>query len=304
MNIDYIIETLSKDGDRSWLKKDVPMAEYTSFKAGGKVALLASPNNMAQLKQIIRYVNEIEIPFYIMGNGSNILVKDGGYPGIIIKLGKSLASIELEGDRIRAKAGALLKDISQFTLNNELKGFEFASGIPGSIGGAAYMNAGAYGGDMSGIVENVQVLNTETQEIGNLSVEEMAYGYRKSRLMEDKGIILSVTLKLDYGDKEGILSKMLEFKHRRGEKQPLDLPSVGSFFKRPEGNYAGTLIEKAGLKGTRVGGAMVSELHAGFLVNTGGATATEIIRLMEIVQSRVYEMSGVKLKPEVRIIGD
>jgi len=286
------------------LVKDAPMHEYTSFKAGGKAALLVLPENIAQLRYTMKTISEEQAPYFIMGNGTNLLVRDGGYGGVIVKIGSSFSDIKVAGDKIEAEAGALLKDAARVAMENSLTGFEFASGIPGSIGGAAFMNAGAYDSDMSQVIETVKLLSIDGSRIYTWSVEEMKYGYRKSRLMEEEAIIISVALKLAPGDKNQIVSKMKDLNDRRRQKQPLDYPSAGSFFKRPPGNYAGTLIQAAGLKGVSVGGAMVSPLHAGFIINRGNATAGDIIALMELVQERVYEDSGIRLEPEVRIIGD
>jgi UDP-N-acetylmuramate dehydrogenase len=304
LNTDRIYRVLLKEMDAGQLVKDAPMHEYTSFKAGGKTALLVLPENIAQLRYTMKAIREEQTPYFIMGNGTNILVRDGGYPGVIVKIGSSFSHIKVAGDKIEAEAGALLKDVARVAMENSLTGFEFASGIPGSIGGAAFMNAGAYDSDMSQVVEIVTLLSIDGSEAYTLSVEEMKYGYRKSRLMEEEAIILSVVLKLAPDDKDQIASKMKDLNDRRRQKQPLDYPSAGSFFKRPPGNYAGTLIQAAGLKGVSVGGAMVSPLHAGFIINMGNATAGDIIALMELVQERVYEDSGIRLEPEVRIIGD
>ncbi|MGI6734530.1 MAG: UDP-N-acetylmuramate dehydrogenase [Anaerovoracaceae bacterium] len=304
MNTDRIYRVLLMQMGAEQLVKDAPMQEYTSFKAGGKAALLVLPKNIVQLQYTMSVIAEEKAPYFIMGNGTNLLVKDGGYGGVIVKIGSSLSDIKVTDDRVEAEAGALLKNVAQAAMENSLTGFEFASGIPGSIGGAAFMNAGAYDGEMRQVVETVKLLTMDGGEIYTLSADEMEYGYRKSRLMEEQGIILSVVLKLASGDKNQIASKMNDLNARRKQKQPLDYPSAGSFFKRPPGNFAGTLIQEAGLKGVSVGGAMVSPLHAGFIINTGGATAGDIIALMELVQQRVYEYSGVRLEPEVRIIGE
>ena len=304
MNTDLIYRVLSEQMGVDQLIKDAPMREYTSFKAGGKAALLVIPQHIVQLQYAMKVIAEEKVPYFIMGNGTNLLVRDGGYPGIIVKIGSSLSRIRIAGETVEMEAGALLKDVADQALENELTGFEFASGIPGSIGGAVFMNAGAYDGEMRQVVENVQVLAIDGSRIYSLSADEMEYGYRKSKLMEEAAIILSVTLKLNFGDRNQIALKMDELNARRRQKQPLDYPSAGSFFKRPPGNYAGTLIQSAGLKGTSVGGAMVSQLHAGFLINTGNATASDIIALKELVQKRVFEHSGIHLEPEIRIIGE
>ncbi|HQC83140.1 MAG TPA: UDP-N-acetylmuramate dehydrogenase, partial [Bacillota bacterium] len=266
MNTDRIYRVLLKNMGAGQLVKDAPMHEYTSFKAGGKAALLVLPENIAQLRYTMKTISEEQAPYFIMGNGTNLLVRDGGYGGVIVKIGSSFSDIKVAGDKIEAEAGALLKDAARVAMENSLTGFEFASGIPGSIGGAAFMNAGAYDSDMSQVIETVKLLSIDGSRIYTWSVEEMKYGYRKSRLMEEEAIIISVALKLAPGDKNQIVSKMKDLNDRRRQKQPLDYPSAGSFFKRPPGNYAGTLIQAAGLKGVSVGGAMVSPLHAGFII--------------------------------------
>ncbi|GAB1477050.1 UDP-N-acetylmuramate dehydrogenase [Bacillota bacterium] len=304
MKTDLIIEELAAQMEGLQIIKDAPMKEYTSFKAGGRAALLIVPDSIDKLQYAVKRVSAAGLPYYIMGNGTNILVKDGGYSGVIIKIGKALGGIRADGDRILADAGALLKDVSGAAAEKGLTGLEFASGIPGSIGGAAYMNAGAYDGDMSKVVGKVAAMKTDGSENVQFSADEMNYGYRSSRLMEEAAIVLSVELQLKEGIEKEIKEKVADYDERRRLKQPLDFPSAGSFFKRPPGNFAGTLIEKAGLKGMKVGGAMVSPLHAGFIVNTGGATAAHILGLMKLVQGRVYESSGIMLEPEVRIIGN
>ncbi len=304
MNRDLIYRVLLKQMGVGQLVKDAPMQEYTSFKAGGKAALLVIPQDIVQLQYTMKVIAEEGAPYFIMGNGTNLLVRDGGYSGIIVKIGSTMSGIRVTGQGLEADAGALLKNVAGTALENGLTGFEFASGIPGSIGGAAFMNAGAYDGDMGGVVERVQLLSMDGSRIYFLSVDEMEYGYRHSKLMEQEAIILSVSLKLADGDRSQIALKMDDLNSRRRQKQPLDFPSAGSFFKRPPGNYAGTLIQAAGLKGASVGGAMVSELHAGFIINRGAANAADIIDLMKLVQKGVLEHSGIFLEPEIRIIGE
>jgi UDP-N-acetylmuramate dehydrogenase len=301
--IDSIVNNLSKQMGKDRILKNAPMNEHTSFKAGGKAKLLIIPESIVQLRCAIEVIKEFEVPFYIMGKGTNILVRDGGYDGVIIKISKGIDKITVLQDRIVAEAGALLKNVSQKAVESGLSGFEFASGIPGSIGGAAFMNAGAYDSDMANVVEKVHVLDAKNLHLFHLTKEEMQYGYRSSRLMRDEDIVISVSIKLVPSDKVDIIAKISDYDSRRKEKQPLSFPSGGSFFKRPKGNYAGALIEGAGLKGKRIGGAMVSDLHAGFLINAGGATADDILRLMKLVQDKVYEKYEIKLEPEIRIIG-
>lgn len=303
-NINNTYTTLLEVMKDHQVVKDAQMKNYTSFKTGGKASLLVTPDNIAELQYTLMLAISDNLPYYIMGNGTNILVRDGGYQGVIIKIGEAFNTIKREADCLVVSAGALLKDVAAAALAGGLTGLEFASGIPGSMGGAAYMNAGAYDGDMSMVVEEVKLVKKDGSQIVTLTGEDMDYSYRRSVLMDAPGIITSVKLKLREGNPEEIQNKMIGFQERRKQKQPLDFPSGGSFFKRPPGNFAGTLIEKAGLKGTRAGGAKVSELHAGFIINTGDATAKDILDLMKVVQDRVYEKSEIRLEPEIRIIGD
>jgi len=304
LNTDIVYRALSEQIGEDRLEKNARMAEHTSFMTGGKAAVLVIPGNVGQLRFAMKVIAEEKAPFFIMGNGTNLLVRDGGYRGVIVKIGGALSDVIINDGTIEAGAGALIKYITDKALEKGLTGLEFAAGIPGSAGGAAYMNAGAYDGEMSRVIERVDILKSDGSDIYSLSSDEMGYGYRTSKLMATREVILSVTFQLTAGNRDDIALKMNDFNSRRKQKQPLDYPSAGSFFKRPPGNYAGTLIEKAGLRGTSVGGAMVSMLHAGFIVNTGGATATDILALMKLVQEKVLEHSGIMLEPEVRIIGE
>lgn len=283
--------------------ENAPMNEYTSFKAGGRADILVVPESEDQLQDVLRLVATGQKPFYLMGEGTNTLVRDEGYKGVIIKIGKALSDIKIEGEKIVAQSGALIKDVSQAALKSGLTGMEFAVGIPGSVGGTSFMNAGAYDGEMKKVVESVRILRNDGSKIYVLKSEVLEYGYRTSKIMSEGGVVLTTTFALEKGDPEEIKAKMDEFQEKRTTKQPLDYPSAGSFFKRPPGNYAGTLIDKSGLKGTKVGGAMVSPLHAGFIINIGGATAEDIISLKNLVQDTVLEKYGIALEPEVRIIG-
>ena len=304
MNMDLIYRVLLEEMDSHQLIKEAPMQAYTSFKAGGKAALLVVPQDIVQLQHAMQVIAKEKVPYFIMGNGTNLLVRDRGYSGIIVKIGSALSGIQVDGSMIEAQAGALLKDVADKALQVSLTGFEFASGIPGSIGGAAFMNAGAYDGEMKRVVEKVQVLSKDGSRVYSLNAEEMEYGYRKSILMERNEIVLSATMRLAAGDRDEIALKMEDLNTRRRQKQPQNYPSAGSFIKRPPWNYAGTLIQTPGLKGTFVRGAMVSDLHAGFIINTGGATASDITALMKLVQDRVFADAGVRLEPEIRIIGE
>ncbi|NLP31061.1 MAG: UDP-N-acetylmuramate dehydrogenase [Clostridiales bacterium] len=302
MNIDSIYKELAQKIDNDRLIKDAAMKEYTSFKAGGNAALLAMPENIEQLSFALKILASTDIDYFIMGNGTNLLVRDRGYNGVIIRIADPFSNIKVSGDSLIAESGALLSSVANKACEHGLAGFEFASGIPGSLGGATFMNAGAYDGDMSKVVESVQVISKDGSKEYTLTNEEMQFGYRKSILMTRGDIVASVKIKLSYGDKKTISAKIEELAKKRNEKQPLQYPSAGSFFKRPVGNYAGKLIQDANLKGLTVGGAKVSTLHAGFIINEGNASATDIIDLMKLVQNIVYENSGIMLEPEVRII--
>ena len=284
--------------------KNAPMAEYTSFKVGGPADLLIIVENSEELKEALKQVNEEKKPYLFIGNGSNIIFKDGGYRGTIIKAGKGFSDIKVEGNTITVGCSSLLSSVSRKALEYGLTGLEFASGIPGSIGGAMFMNAGAYGGEMKDVVKNLTLVSKDGKSIRKVGPEDMGFGYRKSILHETGEIVTEVQLELKPGKKEDIKAKMEELNKKRNDKQPVNLPSAGSFFKRPEGYFAGKLIEDSGLKGVSVGGAQVSEKHCGFIVNKGGATAKDIIQLMNLVQDKVMKEFGVMLEPEVKIFGD
>lgn len=280
-----------------------PLRNHTTFRVGGKADAFLSVNNEEELKKAVQLCKEKNVPYFILGNGSNLLVSDNGFRGLVISVGEGMASISVDGNRITAQAGALLSTVAQTAAKNSLAGMEFASGIPGSIGGAIVMNAGAYDGEMKMVVESVTLL-TEAGEVCTFTCEEMEFGYRTSRLKREKGIVLSVTLSLVEGDMAAIQDKMKDFAGRRREKQPLEYPSAGSTFKRPEGMFAGKLIMDAGLRGYTVGGAQVAEKHCGFVINKGGATAMDVYTLIGDVQKKVEEEFGVVLEPEVILVGD
>jgi len=283
--------------------KNADMSRYTSFRAGGSAKVLMIPGSIDELKQVLRELAVSGGDYMIMGNGSNILVRDGGYDGTIVRIGEGLDQISADGEMICAGSGALLSSVAAAALASDLTGFEFAGGIPGSIGGAAFMNAGAYDGEMKDVISRVDLISKDGSREYALTAAEMEYGYRHSVLYDTGDIVSSVEIKLQRGSHEAIAAKMKELTERRTTKQPLSYPSAGSFFKRPAGYYAGKLIQDAGLKGLSVGGAQVSELHSGFIINTGKATASDIIALMHIVQASVMDKFGVRLEPEVRIIG-
>ena len=282
---------------------DEPMSRHTTFRVGGPADFFVTPKAKEEVRDVIRVCKELGIPYYIIGNGSNLLVSDAGYRGVIIQIYKEMNEVTVEDNLVKAQAGALLSGIAAKALAAELTGFEFASGIPGTIGGACVMNAGAYGGEMKDVLESVTVLTGEG-EIIELSRNELELGYRTSVIAKKGYIVLGAVLKLERGDGEKIKAYMDELKEKRVTKQPLEYPSAGSTFKRPEGYFAGKLIEDAGLRGFQVGGAQVSEKHCGFVINRDHATAADIMELMRQVQIRVKENSGVDLEPEVKRLGD
>ncbi|SHJ30885.1 UDP-N-acetylmuramate dehydrogenase [Lutispora thermophila] len=284
------------------IKLNEPMKNHTSFKVGGNADIFIEPENVRELTEFIRYAKDNNIPYYIIGNGTNLLVSDYGISGAVIKLGEKISSIQVVEDRIIAQCGAKLPEVAKVAMANSLSGLEFASGIPGSIGGAVAMNAGAYGHEMKDVIETVEVLdgNLEYKVVQN---KEMEFGYRKSAVWKNNYIVLGSTFKLKKGSKSEIVSLMDNYTKERQSKQPLDMPSAGSVFKRPEGYYTGKLIEDAGLRGMSIGGAQVSEKHCGFIVNKGGATARDIYNLIKHIQKTIYERFGVELETEVKLIG-
>lgn len=282
---------------------DEPMSRHTTFRVGGPADFFVTPKAKEEVRDVIRICKEAGVPYYIIGNGSNLLVSDAGYRGVIVQIYKEMNEVKVEGDLVKAQAGALLSGIAAKALGAELSGFEFASGIPGTIGGACVMNAGAYGGEMKDVLESVTVLTGEGKII-ELGRNELELGYRTSVIAKKGYIVLGAVLKLERGDGEKIKTYMDELKEKRVTKQPLEYPSAGSTFKRPEGYFAGKLIEDAGLRGFQVGGAQVSEKHCGFVINRDHATAADIMELMRQVQIRVKENSGVDLEPEVKRLGD
>ena len=279
---------------------DEPMARHTSMKVGGPAAYFFQPSSEEDLLFLLQELQAESFTYYIKGNGSNLLFRDEGYDGAVIEI-RTMQNVAIEGDVVCAEAGILLKDLSALIEEASLTGFEFASGIPGSLGGAVCMNAGAYDGEMKDIIRSVRLL-TKEGKILEKSGEEMGFAYRRSICSAGDYIVLSATLKLAKGDRRAIRDKIADLTRRREEKQPLEYPSCGSVFKRPEGYFAGKLISDAGLKGYRIGGAQVSEKHAGFIINTGGAKAQDVLDLIAYVQKKVLEESGVSLECEVRIL--
>lgn len=289
--------------DKDRLKKDEMMKKHTTFRVGGPADYFAVPDNVKEIADIIQLCREEGVPYYIVGNGSNLLVGDKGYRGVVIQIFKSMNRISVNGNTVFAQAGASLAQIAGAALEASLTGFEFAAGIPGTMGGAVVMNAGAYGGEMKDVLLSVKVL-TEEGEIKTLKKEELELGYRTSVIPGKRYIVLEAELGLQAGDKEAIKARMDELREKRVSKQPLEYPSAGSTFKRPEGYFAGKLIQDAGLKGFRVGGAQVSEKHSGFVINTGEATAADVQELIRQVAARVKDQTGVTLEPEVKRIGE
>ena len=286
------------------IRFDEPLSNLTSFKIGGPADVLCEVSDAEELIKIIGYAKKTGTPYFLLGNGSNVLVSDKGYRGIIIKFSKDNASVIVSDDTIMADAGVTLSKLSQTAMNSSLSGLEFASGIPGTLGGALFMNAGAYGGEMKQVVTKVQVLDCDSLKVIELSNEEMNFGYRHSALKEKNYIALGCEIKLNHSDKEEIASLMRELALKRKEKQPLEYPSAGSTFKRPEGYFAGKLIEDAGLGGYSVGDAQVSEKHKGFVINKGNASAKDVRELIDDVIKTVKEQSGVTLEPEVLFLGE
>lgn len=279
-----------------------PMKKHTTFRVGGCARYLVEPGDVQQLSAVVNACREQKVPYYVVGNGSNLLVSDAGYNGVIIHLFKNMSEIRTEGNHMILQAGALLARAARTACREGLSGLEFASGIPGTVGGALVMNAGAYGGEMKDVVSQVTVLTSEG-EPREYTKEQMAFGYRRSRLTEEAGIVLETEFTLHPGRTEEIQARMEELKEKRVLKQPLEYASAGSTFKRPEGHFAGKLIEDAGLRGFRIGDAQVSEKHCGFVINRGNASASEIAEVIRQVQDRVYAHSGVRLQTEVKFLG-
>ncbi|MDR0929435.1 MAG: UDP-N-acetylmuramate dehydrogenase [Oscillospiraceae bacterium] len=281
---------------------DAPMAAHTTLRVGGAAECLAEPHSTESAALALIAARGVNAPVTVIGRGSNVLVRAGGIKGLVLLIGRAMSSIEIKGTRLHAGAGASLHEAARAAWRAGLSGLEALEGIPGTVGGAACMNAGAYGAEMAQVVDSVEALDAKgyPRTFDNAA---MAYGYRQSALQKGLWVATRVIFNLTPGDPEAIAEAMADYHRRRWEKQPLELPSAGSFFKRPPGQFAGSLIEAAGLKGFAVGGAQVSEKHAGFLVNTGGATADDFINLMKAVQARVFDHSGVRLEPEVRILG-
>lgn len=282
---------------------DEPMCRHTTFKIGGNADLFLTPENETAAVAAIKILRAAGIPIFILGNGSNILVGDKGIRGAVVCFNKKMSCIEAVGDEIYASAGAILSAVSAKAAKAGLAGTEFASGIPGSVGGAIYMNAGAYNYEIKDIVKSVRYIDSDGN-IFELKKDACGFAYRRSVFADNGYVILGCTFGLKKGSTEEIRAQIKAFTQRRVSKQPLEMPSAGSTFKRPDGYFAGALIEAAGLKGKRIGGAEVSTKHAGFLVNSGNATARDVLELIEYVKTEVYKNSGVMLEPEVKLVGD
>lgn len=280
-----------------------PMCNHTSFHIGGPADVLVVPDNTEDVRNTLRISREHRIPLTVLGNGSNVLVRDKGIRGIVLKMGNALKHWEQYDDRFTFESGVSLAQCCRIIGEAGYTGMEFAVGIPGSLGGAVYMNAGAYDGEMKNTVVSVLTM-TRSGDLKTLTSEELQFGYRHSALQEADDIVLQVTMDLSKGDKSEILAKMDDFSQRRISKQPLELPSAGSTFKRPEGHFAGALIEQAGLKGFRIGGAEVSVKHAGFIVNADHATAADVLQLIEHIQNCIQTKFHVYMKPEVLVLGE
>lgn len=284
------------------IKIDEKLSSYVNFKVGGPADILLIPTSKEQVIKSIAVCKENNIPVYVIGNGSNILVRDGGFRGVVISL-KGVHNVTVNDEKIEAECGAMLKEVSDKAMENSLTGFEFACGIPGTIGGAVFMNAGAYDGEIAHVIESAELID-ENCNIIRLKNEELDFGYRSSLVMKKGYIVLSAIFKLKKGQVKTIKELVDDLTNKRESKQPLEYPSAGSTFKRPTGYFAGKLIQDAGLKGYSIGGAAVSEKHSGFVINKGNATAKDITDLIEYIQSEVKSKFGVDLHPEVRIIGE
>ena len=305
-----LYERLAKAVGIENIEKDADMSKEVSFRAGGKADILVRPQNREQLIEVLSLLSKEDVNHLVMGNGSNLLIKDGGYRGVVVKISSAVFSdFEILKEEkgyvyVRVGAGMLMGVLARKLADNSLAGFEFASGIPGSLGGAVFMNAGAYDGEIKDIIVSAEVIDKDGTEIKTVYAKDMELSYRHSIFHNTGDVIISAELRFKQGNKEEIEAKMAELGKRRNEKQPVNYPSAGSFFKRPEGYFAGKLVQDAGLKGYTVGGAQVSELHSGFVINIGGATASDIVAVMKHCQKEVYDKFGVNLEPEVRILGE
>lgn len=296
-----MFEKLKSIVGEDYIRQNESMAKHCTFRCGGEAEIYIVPGTVEELVQVIAACKENDYPYMVIGNGSNILVRDEGYKGAIIEINNRISSIDVIGEDIVADAGAKLSAVAIAAYENDLAGFEFAHGIPGNVGGAVVMNAGAYGGEMKDVIKWVKVLN-DNNEVEKIEAEDLELGYRTSVIAKKGMVVLQMCIGLQIGSAGEIGEMMQILMEKRRFKQPLEYPSAGSTFKRPEGYFAGKLIEDAGLRGYRVGGAMVSEKHCGFVINYDNAAATDILQLIQDVQDKVKEHSGVTLEPEVKII--
>ncbi|MGL4797586.1 MAG: UDP-N-acetylmuramate dehydrogenase [Paraclostridium sp.] len=303
MNKEFIYNSLLNILEKEDILVDEPMSKHISFRVGGPADILVKPKNEEQIKEILSFARKENIPYLIIGNGSNLLVKDGGIRGIVIKIAENFNTFTIEGKTVVAQSGAMLSFMGKAIMRSNLTGFEFAAGIPGTLGGAIAMNAGAYGGEMKDIVKSVKLID-QKGNIVELSNSEMKFEYRKSLLSKTEYIVLSAVIELKEGNYDDIRDIMKDLTNKRVTKQPLNLPSAGSTFKRPDGYFAAKLIEDSGLKGLTLRGAQVSDKHCGFVVNLGEAKAKDILDLIYVVKSTVYSKFGVMLEEEVKILGE
>ncbi len=297
-----VVEALQRYVPRDNIHLQEPMAGHTTFRIGGPADCFLQLEDEEQLRKVRRYLGLAGVPFFVLGNGSNLLVDDAGYKGVVLQIGQKMSQITVQGCHIIAKAGATLRQVASAALEHGLTGLEFASGIPGTVGGGVVMNAGAYGGEMSQVVTQVCVVSNEGESM-ELDNDTMEFGYRNSVIRNSTFTVTQATFRLERGDRDAIRAKMEELAARRREKQPLEYPSAGSTFKRPEGHFAGKLIMEAGLAGYSIGGAKVSEKHCGFVINTGDATSRDVRRLIAEIQKRVKEQFRVDLEPEIVFLG-
>lgn len=297
--VQKLVSVAGKDG----VSVNEPMANHTSFKIGGPADIMTYPGNSNQLVNIVKECVKSNIPYMVMGNGTNLLVSDKGIRGVVIKIYDNLAAFKVDNDTIELEAGMLVSKASKLALEYSLTGLEFAEGIPGTVGGAVTMNAGAYIGEMCMVVQQTEYMDGEGNII-TITGDEHCFSYRSSIIQKSKGIVLKTRLKLQKGDSVNIKEKMDEFNFKRRDKQPLEWPSAGSVFKRPQGYFVGKLIDDCGLRGYGIGGAQISDKHSGFIINRGGATCSDVLALIKHIQTTVDEKFGVLLEPELRIIGD
>lgn len=300
--MDLALEEVNRILKSDQILVDVPMKDYTSMRVGGKAKIVVLPSAVDEIRELIKSLGKNSIPYYVIGNGTNLIVHDAGYNGVIIKLSENFSSVTVDENIITAKSGASIVSVSNLACENSLSGLEFAAGIPGTVGGAVVMNAGAYDGEMKDVVFEATCVD-HTGEIVSFGYDDLQFGYRTSRVQRDSLVVLEAKMRLNEGNMDAIKDKMKELNRRRREKQPLNFPSAGSIFKRPAGHFAGKLIEEAGLRGYQIGGAQVSEKHCGFIINTGTATASDVIELIEYIKKKVFETSGVMLQQEVKILG-